>query len=72
MVGGYAVLIFVIVALEELLDTTEYNNAAAIIQWVELSILGIFVVEIVLGIYAWTMKVLIMISRYITEIDGSS
>ena len=57
LVGAYAILIFIIVALEELLDETEFINVSSILSWIELGILIIFILEIFVGLYAWGIKV---------------
>ncbi|CAK76020.1 unnamed protein product (macronuclear) [Paramecium tetraurelia] len=53
LVGIYAILIFVIVALEELMDETQFNNVSVILSWIELGILIVFILEIAVGLYAW-------------------
>ncbi|CAD8064106.1 unnamed protein product [Paramecium sonneborni] len=56
LVGAYAILIFVIVALEELLDEIQFNNISSILSWIELGILIVFILEIFVGLYAWGIK----------------
>jgi 3',5'-cyclic-nucleotide phosphodiesterase/calcium/calmodulin-dependent 3',5'-cyclic nucleotide phosphodiesterase len=56
-VGLYAILIFVIVALEELMDTTTFDSVSVDLSWLELAILIIFILEIMIGLFAWGIKV---------------
>ena len=57
LVGLYAILIFVIVALEELMDTTTFASVSVDLSWLELAILIIFILEIMIGLFAWGIKV---------------
>lgn len=55
----YAILIFVIVALEDLMDETEFEKVSGVLSWIELGILIIFILEIFMGLYAWGVRVYI-------------
>lgn len=55
----YAILIFVIVALEDLMDVTEFEKVSSVLSWIELGILIIFILEIFMGLYAWGVRVYI-------------
>lgn len=62
----YAILIFVIVALEDLMDETEFEKVSGVLSWIELGILLIFILEIFMGLYAWGVRVYIL--NYYLEI----
>ena len=46
MVAAYALLIFVIVALEDILTTDQYTRVTNVVDWFELGILILFFIEI--------------------------
>lgn len=67
----YAILIFVIVALEDLMDVTEFEKVSGVLSWIELGILIIFILEIFMGLYAWGVKVYIkLLFRNIIKTNG--
>ena len=57
LVGLYAILIFVIVALEELMDATTFADVSVDLSWLEFGILIVFILEIIIGLIAWGIKV---------------
>ena len=46
MVAAYALLIFVIVALEDILSSDDYTSVTNVVDWFELGILILFFIEI--------------------------
>lgn len=46
MVAAYALLIFVIVALEDILTSDSYASVTNVVDWFELGILLLFLIEI--------------------------
>ncbi|KAM3146398.1 hypothetical protein pb186bvf_001367 [Paramecium bursaria] len=64
MVAAYALLIFVIVALEDILSSDDYTSVTNVVDWFELGILILFFIEIQMNIFAWTLKVI----AYFTQI----